>query len=156
MGTKEPGHEPQATTSDEAAELIRACDARPANHIKIAGCGNLELVIEFLRLGFAEAGCRADRRPHDGPRHSDILVIPHVSNDLALLHAVARLGGDLRPGGMLVLRDDRPLPDVERRQLLRLLTQRGFAPIDGGTAWLRSGGILRLRKATESAEVRAA
>jgi len=156
MDTKEPEPEPQAHTSDRSARLIRACDARPTDHITIAGCGNLELVIDFLRLGYAEAGCRADRGPHEGHRHSDILVIPQVSNDLVLLHAVTRLGGDLRPGGTLVLQDERPLSDAERRQLLNLLTQRGFTPINRGAAWQQAGGILRLRKATESAEVRAA
>jgi hypothetical protein len=156
MGIKEPDPEPQGTTSDAAARLIRACDARPTDHVTIAGSDNLELVIDFLRLGFAEAGCRADRGPHEGHRHSDILVIPRVSSDLALLHVVARLGGDLRPGGTLVVRDDRPLSDAERQQLLRLLTQRGFAPIDRSASWLQSGGILRLQKETVSAEVRAA
>jgi hypothetical protein len=156
MCTDEQREESKAAAPDELAELIRACDARPSDHVTIAGCRNLDLLIGFFRQGFTEAGCQADRGPHEGLRPSDVLIVPSVSNELALLRVVARLGGDLRPGGMLVVRDDRRVPGGERRQLLRLLAQRGFVPIDRVAPWLESGGILRMRKVTEAAEIRAA
>ncbi|MDB5407637.1 MAG: hypothetical protein JWL84_2549 [Rhodospirillales bacterium] len=155
MVVHEPREAPKAPPN-AAAGLIDACDARPTDHVTIAGCENLELLIDFFRHGFTDAGCQADRGPHDGDRPSDVLVVPRVASDLALLHVVTRLGGDLRPGGMLVLRDDRPLAAGQRRQLLNLLAQRGFVPIDRVASFLASGGILRARKIVKSAEVLAA
>lgn len=146
----------EAAEPDPAAELIAACGAKPTDHVTIAGCENLDLLIEFLRHGFTEAGCQADRGPHDGIRPSDVLVVPKISSDLELLRIVARLGCDLRPGGMLIMRDDRKLAGGQRRQLLRSLTQRGFTPIDRVRRWLEWGGILRVRKMTKYAELHAA
>jgi hypothetical protein len=147
---------PEPAAPDAAAALIVACGARPSDHVTIAGCCNLDLLIDFFHRGFTEAGCQADRGPRDGNRPSDVLVVPGVASDLSLLQIATRLGGDLRPGGTLVLRDDRALPDGRRAQLLRLLGQRGFVPNDSVAPWLRSGGILRLRKVTGAAEIRAA
>jgi hypothetical protein len=153
-----------AQRADRAAPLIVACAAKPRDHVTIAGCRHLDLLIDFLRHGFAEAGCQADRGPHDGHRPSDVLIVPSVASDLELLHVVARLGCDLRSGGVLVVRDDRPRSDGERRQLLRILAERGFAPIprvgsragNRAESWLAAGGILCARKIVGSAALRAA
>jgi hypothetical protein len=144
-----------AAEYDEAA-LIAAVAARSSDHITIAGCRHLDLMMEFLRQGFREVGCQPDSGPHKGRRPSDVLVVPEVANDLTLLHVVAWLGCDLRPGGTLVIRDARRLPPRQRPQLLSMLVERGFLPVDSFEAWLESGGILRLRKTAASAERRVA
>jgi len=156
MCITEQGAAPEAAAPDGAAELIIACAAKPTDHVTIAGCEHLDLLIDFFRRGFTEAGCQADRGPHDGHHPSDVLIVPKVASDLALLHVVARLGCDLRPGGMLVIRDRRTLSNGERRQLLGILAQKGFAPADGAGRWLESGGILCALKMVKSAELRAA
>lgn len=142
MCINEEYEEWKTAASEQAAELVIASAAKPTDLVTIAGCRHLDLLIEFFRRGFTDVTCQADRGPHDGHRPSDVLVVPTISSDLALLHLLARFGGELRPGGMLVVRDDRPLSDRRRQQLLRLLGQRGFAPVRRVGQWVEAGGIL--------------
>jgi len=68
-----------------------------------------------------------------------VLWIPEVKSEAQLLTVIAGLGRNLRPDGILLIRQQRQFPAGRLRRLASLLAERGFvlekqtAPASGGT-----------------------
>jgi hypothetical protein len=107
--------EPCRPAPDILEEMIHASGAKSADRLTIAGGGYLDLLIGLCRRGFACVSCHAaDRGPPAGEAASDVLWIPEVKSEAQLLTVVAGLGRNLRPDGILLIRQPawRALPAV--------------------------------------------
>lgn len=69
-----------------------------------------------------------------------MLWSPEVKSEAQLLTVVAGLGRNLRPGGILLIREQRRFPAERLRRLPSLLAERGFM-LEKQVA-TASGGIL--------------
>ena len=99
------------------------------------------MLIGLCRRGFACVSCHAaDRGPPAGEAASDVLWIPEVKSEAQLLTVIAGLGRNLRPDGILLIRQQRQFPAGRLRRLASLLAERGFV-LEKQTA-TASGGIL--------------
>jgi hypothetical protein len=134
--------EPRSCTRALAHELICASHARPADNVTIAGTVHLEILIELIRHGFSHAlCCSAEHGPHMAMAPSDILIAPNIRNEIDLCNVLKRLGGELRPRGVLVFSCAQSGSHSDRN-LRRVIFERGFTAIeriaghgDVGTLW---------------------
>ena len=135
--------EPRGCERALAQELISASHARPADNVTIAGTEHLEILIELIRHGCSHALCRsAEHGPHIAAPPSDILIAPNLKDETELCNVLKRLGGDLRPRGVLVFSCAQTGSSLSDRNLRRVLIERGFATVeriagqgDVGTLW---------------------
>ena len=133
--------EPCRPAPDILEEMIHASGAKSADRLTIAGGRYLDLLIGLCRRGFVCVSCHAaDRGPPAGEAASDVLWIPEVESEAQLLVVVARLGRNLRPEGILLIRQQRQFPAERLRRLPSLLAERGFM-LEKQIA-TASGGIL--------------
>ena len=134
-----------------ASELINASGASPANHVTIAGAEHLEVLIEFIRRGFAHVLCRsANHGPHMATPPADILIAPDAKSEADLCRVLTRLGCDLRPCGMLVISYVHNRSSLTERRLRRLLVESGFLAVERIASRGSADAIWRARKAPAS------
>ena len=104
------------------------------------------MLIGLCRRGFACVSCHAaDRGPPAGEAASDVLWIPEVKSEAQLLTVIAGLGRNLRPDGILLIRQQRQFPAGRLRRLASLLAERGFV-LEKQTATASGGTIFCARK----------
>jgi len=138
--------EPCRPAPDILEEMIHASGAKSADQLTIAGGGYLDLLIGLCRRGFACVSCHAaDRGPPAGEAASDVLWIPEVKSEAQLLTVIAGLGRNLRPDGILLIRQQRQFPAGRLRRLASLLAERGFV-LEKQTATASGGTIFCARK----------
>jgi len=135
MSTKQ-GVAPCTAAGDLADALIDAAGARQTDRVVIAGRGNLDLLVALCRGSYSQAACQA---VHRGPRlvgsPADVLLVPDIASEGELTAVLARLGRDLRDGGMLVVRGAHRLLGGRLRRLIDAsgftLTRRDARADDG-------------------------
>jgi len=134
--------------------MIRASGAKSADRVTILGHEHFDLLVGLCRRGYVDVSCQAaGQGPHCAERAADIMWIPSVPSDACLRQTLQRLGRDLRPGGMLVLRDQRKVVDVFR--LRKLLAKSGFEP-DRQTVGASADGLLLCARKRQTAQMRRA
>jgi hypothetical protein len=138
-GRNRPGYGGMSTIEDDprsaeltlAHEVIAASGARPADNVTIAGAGNIEIVLELNRRGFAHVLCRsADHGPHMAAPPADVLIAPGVKSETDLRAILTRLGRDLRARGALVISCARASSSLSEMRLRRLLVEAGFTAVE--------------------------
>jgi hypothetical protein len=112
--------------------MIRLSNARLSDRVTIIGRGELGLLLELSRRGFAEAACIDP----SGPRASgeaEILWIATRGSDAEFATMLARFERSLRPGGVILVHEDGSVTPAERgqriRALRRFLLARGLVPL---------------------------
>jgi hypothetical protein len=146
-GSRQPG-------SSLLERMIRASGAKSADRVTILGHEHFDLLVGLCRRGYVDVSCQAaGQRPHCSERAADILWIPSVPSHARLRQTLQRLSRDLRPDGVLVLRDQRKDADVFR--LRKLLAESGFEP-DRQTVGARVDGLLLCARKRSAVQMRRA
>jgi hypothetical protein len=125
--------EPRSPKRDFAFEFINASGAKPADHVTIAGAGNLDLLVEFIQRGFSHVACQSDHGPHITAQPADILIAPHLKSGSDFDSVMSQLVRDLSPHGALVIScaDDSSFTEWDLRRLLKEKGFRAVRQIDG-------------------------
>jgi hypothetical protein len=123
--------------------MIHLTGARATDHVTIAGSWHIGLMTGLCRRGFGKVSCRAVCGPRIADEPADLLWIPEISSETALTGALAQLGRNLRPGGTLVVGDQR---HGAAQALRRWLARNGFLPTQQIALPGAGGTLLAARK----------
>ncbi|MDB5363248.1 MAG: hypothetical protein JWO51_4545 [Rhodospirillales bacterium] len=119
--------EPDGRPRNLGGLLATAAGAKSSDHLVIAG-GGVELLIDLMHRGFANAVCAYPGHPLVG-EDPDVLLIPDAGSPGELANILAGLGRRLHAAGVAVIYDRR-LPTRERLATLdRLLAAYGFGAL---------------------------
>ena len=108
---------------DPVDAMILLAGADPSQQVMIAGHRHVELLAGLCRRGFSAAGCQAVSGARVSREAVDLLWIPAVASEAEISAALVQLGRNLRPGGMLVVGDERR---VKSWSLPSWVAQHGF------------------------------
>ena len=112
-----------------AEEMVAASAAPPSAKIIIVGSGQLDLLVAFLRRGYANVDCLSgDCGPHPPTGETD-LVITAVRSEAELRHILRRFGSVLHSGGRILLH----LAAIDfrnERRVRELFLNMGFAALE--------------------------
>jgi hypothetical protein len=144
--------EPDPRPSNLGLLLASAADARPEDHLVIAG-GGIDLAIDLMHQGFAHVACARPGHPLVG-EDPDVLLIPHAGSTADLARILGGLGRRLHASGTVALYDRR-LPTRQRLAALQdLLARYGFGALVRQRSAL--GTLLTVRKLATAPLVSAA
>jgi hypothetical protein len=142
-----------------AHELIAVSGARPADKVMIAGPELPEILSELIRRGFPHIRCSSEdcgAKPLSAP--ADVVIAGEIEmkSEAAMRRLLTRLGGSLRPRGVLVISSccDRTSSAIDDQKLRQILMQHGFMVIERipghgsvGTLWRAHKGTASMRPA---------